>query len=877
MEKLTKHNWLNLNSKPFLKFFRLINTSLFIALLLLTLAGSVHGQVQAAGPQFVKVQGNNLVLNGQPIKLKGHNFYPFQNPWAAMWQNWQGPEVAAEVGQAAILGDNVLRVLVPYDPSTGWTDAKTGQVNPVYLAELRQMVQIAAGQGMKVIITLFDFYDGWPPAGSAEEAANLTYLATIVGAFAGDDRVLSWDIHNEPDFYPRWTQQKQPDAVLDWTARMRQAISNIDSNHLITVGVGFYEDIWYQDSQGRSFAGLSDYISLHSYNALDFGNEVYHIREHTSKPILLEETGWPTGPTLQDANFTETEQLKVYQQAIQTVTGQNLVGLLGWVLRDQVPGSLIDLDQKQNYYGIERRDGTLKPAALVFRDQLQVSPFTAAASSAEPLTSQNDPNQNPADYFPQTGHYLSSPLAELWRRAGGETIFGLPLTDAYVDRVGTDGTSDGPGARIVQYFEKARFEYYPARLHEPGFKNFSHISKYFYLVDFGTLGKEIGGSDVPESAKAVQQRKGPDTSAYHYFDSTGHDLAAPFLDFWNNNYGAKLFGNPISQPFNRDGQILQYFENALLEYDPTAPNPVVTVAPLGKQELAAKGIPVGSPADLAPASFTDPSFQHTWRRTDLPVQAGQASRSWLWGPQGFATALEPYAEADHNGWRLVEYFDKSRMEITHSDGNNQDKYFVTNGLLVKELISGQLQTGDNRFESRPPAQVAIAGDPLEVNPDAPTYAAWQSVTGDASRTTSKTGQPVTVTLDKAGQVGQLDPASPEAGLVRQGSYIPETGHNIPDVFWRYLTQNQGPLLTGPGPELTTGDVVDWLYSTGLPLSEAFWVNTRVGGVEQPVLVQPFERRVLTYTPSNPAAYQVEMGNVGRHYYQWRYLNSIPAS
>jgi len=30
------------------------------------------------------------------------------------------------------------------------------------------------------------------------------------------------------------------------------------------------------------------------------------------------------------------------------------------------------------------------------------------------------------------------------------------------------------------------------------------------------------------------------------------------------------------------------------------------------------------------------------------------------------------------------------------------------------------------------------------------------------------------------------------------------------------------------------------------------------------------QRVLTYTPSNPAGWQVEMGNVGRHYYTWRY-------
>jgi hypothetical protein len=40
-----------------------------------------------------------------------------------------------------------------------------------------------------------------------------------------------------------------------------------------------------------------------------------------------------------------------------------------------------------------------------------------------------------------------------------------------------------------------------------------------------------------------------------------------------------------------------------------------------------------------------------------------------------------------------------------------------------------------------------------------------------------------------------------------------------------------------------------------------------------VMVQVFERRVLTYTADNPPAFQVEMGNIGQHYYQWRYCTS----
>jgi hypothetical protein len=63
---------------------------------------------------------------------------------------------------------------------------------------------------------------------------------------------------------------------------------------------------------------------------------------------------------------------------------------------------------------------------------------------------------------------------------------------------------------------------------------------------------------------------------------------------------------------------------------------------------------------------------------------------------------------------------------------------------------------------------------------------------------------------------------------------------------------------------------DWVVAFGYPIGDAYWIRTNIAGVSQWSLVQPFERRILTYTPSNPAGYQVEMGNVGQHYYGWRY-------
>ena len=60
----------------------------------------------------------------------------------------------------------------------------------------------------------------------------------------------------------------------------------------------------------------------------------------------------------------------------------------------------------------------------------------------------------------------------------------------------------------------------------------------------------------------------------------------------------------------------------------------------------------------------------------------------------------------------------------------------------------------------------------------------------------------------------------------------------------------------------------------MPITEAYWTTVEVAGVPNRVLVQAFERRVLTFTPDNVPEWQVEAGNVGRHYFIWRYGENL---
>jgi hypothetical protein len=263
--------------------------------------------------------------------------------------------------------------------------------------------------------------------------------------------------------------------------------------------------------------------------------------------------------------------------------------------------------------------------------------------------------------------------------------------------------------------------------------------------------------------------------------------------------------------------------------------------------------------------FADPAFDRVWQRSDRPVAEQRASRSWVWGPHGLMARTEGYIQSA-SGLRQVQYFDKARMEVNNPRGDRNSRWFVTTGLLVVELISGRAQIGDNEFVQRAPADIPIAGD--QGDPNAPTYTSFGGVTG--LQPGDRTGQVVGETINRAGQVGQyVGPQRPETRLVH---FAPESGHNIPQVFWDYLNAN-GVVYD---QRYRTDTLLDWVFTLGYPISEPYWTRIKVGGVDRDVLVQPFQRRVLTYSPDNPSGWQVEMGNVGRHYYLWRYGESLPS-
>jgi hypothetical protein len=295
------------------------------------------------------------------------------------------------------------------------------------------------------------------------------------------------------------------------------------------------------------------------------------------------------------------------------------------------------------------------------------------------------------------------------------------------------------------------------------------------------------------------------------------------------------------------------------------------VAALMVAQTASPTTPVIATAPMAQGNpFADPAFQRVWERTDTPVAQGKVKRSFYWGPQANTGPIqETYAEGAGSK-HLVQYFDKGRMEINDPGADKNNPFYVTPGRLTVEMVKSAIQVSKYKYKYLYTPYIPIAGDADDTI--GPTYAnfinfgprvefpnahLWQDLVGKK------------VISFVSRQKGFGENAGYGASGIKYVYYEPATGWNIPDVFWQYLNQEGLVLRNGSAENARLSD--PYFYVTGYPISNAYWSWAKIGGKPNvDVLIQLYERRVLTYVPSAPDGFKVQMGNIGQHYYSWRY-------
>ncbi|WP_129629526.1 L,D-transpeptidase [Candidatus Oscillochloris fontis] len=257
-----------------------------------------------------------------------------------------------------------------------------------------------------------------------------------------------------------------------------------------------------------------------------------------------------------------------------------------------------------------------------------------------------DPKQlpfSPTVYVAETGHHLSdrSGFLTFWRANGQKVIFGYPISEELVEN-----------GRIVQYFERARFEFNPASPHAS--------------VQLGLIGSEL----VRETGltTSLGAAFSPTGATEGTFPETGHSLSGELRRFWERHGGIGIFGFPISTEFEQDGRVVQYFERGRLEWWPEDVDSFfrnqeaitgfnlstlyeVRVSDLGRRLAAARGIKTEPVAQLPGTPIWSPALWDRHIDVDLTNQYLTAYEGDLavWtapiatGRDGFNTPVGDYA------------------------------------------------------------------------------------------------------------------------------------------------------------------------------------------------------------------------------------------
>jgi hypothetical protein len=161
--------------------------------------------------------------------------------------------------------------------------------------------------------------------------------------------------------------------------------------------------------------------------------------------------------------------------------------------------------------------------------------------------------------------------------------------------------------------------------------------------------------------------------------------------------------------------------------------------------------------------FADPAFEDRWERLDRPVAEFGVDRTYWWGPAPYTPGLMEEYEQSPGGERLVQYVDKSRMEIINPNGDADELWHVTSGFLVVEMTEGRIQIGDASFREAEPADVPVAGVPD--NPYGPTYAKL------AERLDDPPLEENAMIADRIDRNGNVTPRSVNGGLRLRDQHV----------------------------------------------------------------------------------------------------------
>ncbi|MDX2140551.1 MAG: cellulase family glycosylhydrolase [Chloroflexota bacterium] len=309
---------------------------------------------------FVRTQGRVFVVNGQPLAIRGINYYPQHYPWRRFLTETNLAEVAVELDLLQRHGINALRLFLWHDalfqcPGSGAVP------QPEAFARLDGVMALATARGMYVNLTLHDLPDLSDYPLYDDPVHTRAQRAFLVERYRDEPAIFAWDVRNEGDIdygsnnaanirFPR-------EQVLAWAEAATAHVRSLDANHLVTAG-------WFTDQEAT--ISFVDFVSFHHWgDAASLIGRIEATYAATDKPMLLQEFGYST------QRMSEDDQARTIGEIIHFAGQYELAGWMIWTAfdfsidRTCYPSPCVSPDNAEHYFGLWRLGYETKPAVSI--------------------------------------------------------------------------------------------------------------------------------------------------------------------------------------------------------------------------------------------------------------------------------------------------------------------------------------------------------------------------------------------------------------------------------------------------------------------------------------------------------------------------------
>ena len=263
-----------------------------------------------------------------PEDVRSISYYPARGGWTLMWTRFDAEAIDRDLARVAWLRANTVRVIVPAR-AFGYPDP-----DPRMGARLERVVDLAARHGLRVQLTLFDWWHDY-----GDVSGSRRWATALLSRYAGDERIAFVELKNE--------LRTQDEGASDWAAALIPYVREL-TRRPVTISVPALDaarDLRLLHSALGS--AQPDFYSAHFYWRPELAAE--HLRAAMAAvaplPLRVGETGYSTATPYDvvpgvpaSASAREAEQA-YYLHSLANVTRRlGLPPIAPWVLSDFAPG-----------------------------------------------------------------------------------------------------------------------------------------------------------------------------------------------------------------------------------------------------------------------------------------------------------------------------------------------------------------------------------------------------------------------------------------------------------------------------------------------------------------------------------------------------------